>query len=191
MYKFWAKIILIPVFCCLLSVSGCSKGYQKVQLSSEPQGAIVYLEEEKIGTTPFEIEIKERQGDYNIYEFHAVKEDFLPNRKAFKEEFYYENVTDAVPESLHFILTKREKHKIEVTSTPVGAEIMFDGVVYGETPCTLLINQSNKYPAVFKIFANMKGYKMAAETVKEVASEKHKGVFEAPDSIHFVLDKQK
>lgn len=161
-----------------------------VQISSEPPGAIVYLDEEEIGTTPFEVEIMERHGDYNIYEFHAVKEDYLPDRKAFKEEFYYENVADAVPESVHFILPKREKHEIQVTSDPSGAEIMFEGVVYGETPCTLFINQSNKYPAVFKIFARKKGYEMATKTLKEVASETNEGVFEAPDAVHFVLGKQ-
>ena len=171
-------------------LTACGKGSLKVQLTSEPTGAEVYLREEKIGTTPVETVIEERYGDYNIYEFHAVKEDYLPDRQAFKEEFYYQSVADVIPEKIHFILQKREKHRVAVTSEPAGAEIVFNGAAQGVTPCVMYIKQSSRYPARFTVFAKKQGYAMSVAEIEEVASEEQKGAFEAPDTMHFELVKE-
>ena len=56
-------ILLVPVFSSVLLLSGCVE--RKLTINTEPQGAIVALNDEEIGISPVTIEFN-WYGDYNI-----------------------------------------------------------------------------------------------------------------------------
>ena len=182
------RLLLVPSLLAALFLSSCASGPRNVSVTSTPLGAVVYLDDKELGTTPFEATIEERQGDYNIYEFYAVKKDYLPERRIYKEEFYYEDVSDAVPDTIHFTMRLRAKHNISVTSNPTGATVLLDRVEYGITPFTLSFESSIKEPRSFTIQVQKDGYKEASEVVTEVVSEEVQGAFELPGEVHFALE---
>ncbi len=178
-------LLLVALF-----LGGCVSKARKVSVTSTPEGAVVYLDGRELGITPFEATIEERQGDFNIYEFYAVKQDYLPERKAYKEELYYQTVADVVPEAVHFGMRLRLNHSVRVTSEPAGGIVTLDEVERGTTPCDLVIEQSVKEPRSFAIKVKKEGYRDSVKVVTEVVSKKIKGAFELPEAVHLSLERQ-
>lgn len=182
------SLSLVLLFGCFLS--GCAKEAHNIRVTSSPTGALIYLDNKEIGTTPFEATIDGRDGDYDFYKFRATKDDYLPKNKVYKEELYYQTVHDVVPEDVHFELKIRNKHRIQITSEPSGASVVVGGVESGTTPYTLIIMQSLEEPQAFSFYAVKEGYMRSSRTITEVVSDEDKEIYELPDSVHFVLDKQ-
>ncbi len=180
----------VVLFLAALLLGGCVSKTRMVSVTSAPPGAVVYLDGRELGTTPFEAAIEERQGDFNIYEFYAVKQDYLPERKAYKEELYYQTAADVVPEAVHFAMRLRENHSVRVTSEPAGGTVTLDEVERGTTPFDLVIEQSVKEPRSFAIKVRKEGYRDSVKVVTEVASKKIKGAFELPQAVHLTLEPQ-
>ncbi len=171
-----------------LLVSGCGKTDQRSHLTSDPSGAIVFYNNKVVGQTPCDVVMHQRQGDYNIYTFRAVKEDYMPERKSYKEELYHQGVTDVIPESLHFELRKREIYQIHITSDPTGAVIALNGEVIGETPVTAEIKERIGDSRVFSFVAIKEGFDQVEKELKEFLPKKDGTVYEFPETMHFDLE---
>ncbi len=79
----------------------------KIDITSEPSGAVVALNSEVIGETPFTYTVRERIGNPRTFSFVAVKEGFQPSEKVLKEFLPQENGTVfEFPKTLHFDLVK-------------------------------------------------------------------------------------
>jgi hypothetical protein len=78
-----------------------------IRISSEPSGALVTLNGEVIGETPFVLTLRERIGNPRIFDFIAVKEGYGKGRTVLREFLPQDNGTVFVfPETLHFDLLK-------------------------------------------------------------------------------------
>jgi PEGA domain len=78
-----------------------------IRISSEPSGALVTLNGEVIGETPFVLTLRERIGNPRIFDFIAVKEGYTKGQTVLKEFLPQDNGSVFVfPETLHFDLLK-------------------------------------------------------------------------------------
>ena len=178
----------VAALIAMLSISfGCGQKPHLVHISSDPSGAVVFLNDKVIGETPFDTSIEQRKGDYNIYTFKVLKEEYKPVRKAFKEQLYHEKVSDIIPEKLHFILKEREKYLIAITSAPSGAVVALNGEVIGETPFTASIRERIGNPRTFDFVAVKEGYTQGRTVLREFAPQENGAVFEFPETLHFEL----
>ena len=174
----------------LLLLHGCGTTAHKTHITSEPSGALLFYNDKIVGETPCDVVLSQRKGDYNIYTFKAVKEDYKPARRAFKEQLYKETVTDVVPESLHFDLEKRKVYPIYMTSVPPGVVVLLNSEVIGETPFNAMIQERIGDYRIFTFVATKAGYKPVKKELKEFAPQKSGAVFEFPETMHFDLEKE-
>jgi hypothetical protein len=78
-----------------------------IQITSEPSGAVVTLNSEVIGETPFTYTVREMVGNPRTLSFVAVKEGYRPSETILKEFLPQDNGTVfEFPKSLHFNLKK-------------------------------------------------------------------------------------
>ena len=178
--------VLIAVWMLL---AGCGTPPHVVHISSDPSGAMVFFNDKVIGETPLTTTIEQRKGDYNVYSFRLLKEDYMPMRKIYKEQLYHETVQDMIPSSLHFVLEERKKYQIYITSEPSGAAVTLNGEVIGETPFTTTLRERIGNPRVFDFVAVKEGYKKGQKVLKEFLPQDNGAVFVFPESLHFDLDK--
>lgn len=179
------RLAVLAVIIALLG--GCSGKPHIVHVSSDPSGAAVFLNDRLIGETPFDVSVQKREGDYNIYTFKAMKEDYKPAKQAFKELLYHQTAEDVIPATLHFALEERKKYPIAITSSPSGALISLNGEAVGETPCTATVRERIGNPRIFDFVAVKEGYEQGQQVLREFASEETGAVFEFPQSLHFEL----
>lgn len=184
----WRYLIPFVIFLMVGYFSGCSKKPHQVHISSSPAGAMILLNDRVIGETPFDLTMAQRKNDYSCYIFRAVKEDYLPARKSYKEQLYYETVYDVVPENVHFALQQRVRYKIHVTSYPPGAIVLVNGEVSGETPFDLTIKERIGSVRVFEILIVKDGFKKATEVIREFLPQENGAVFQFPEAIHVDLE---
>jgi len=170
-------------------LGGCGQSPHMVHISTDPSGAMVFFNDKVIGETPMDTKIEQRSGDYNIYTFRVVKEDYLPMRKMFKEERYYQTVGDLIPTTLHFVLEERKKYPIHITSAPVGAIITLNGEAIGETPFIMTARERIGNPRVFDFVAVKEGYQKGQIVLREFLPQENGTVFIFPESLHFELKK--
>lgn len=173
----------------LLLLNGCGTTVHTTHITSEPPGALLFYNDKIVGETPCDVILAQRRGDYNIYTFKAVKEDYKPARKAFKEQLYHETVGDVVPEAMHFELEKRKMHQIYMTSEPSGVVVLLNGEVIGETPFNAMIQERIGNYRVFSFVATKEGHQQVKKELKEFAPQKNGAVFEFPATMHFDLEK--
>jgi len=166
---------------------GCASGSRDVSISSDPNGATIFLNDALVGQTPLLTTVKDRPGDYSIYVFKAIKDDCLPEQKVFKELLYHETVGDTVPAKIHFSLRKRKKYPITITSEPSGALVTQNGEVIGETPLTWTVMERVGAPRIFDLVAVKQGYLQGEEILREFIAEGNEPQFEFPETIHFKL----
>lgn len=185
-YRLVGRLILVVV---LVQMMGCAAGTRQVSISSDPNGATIFLNDTLIGQTPMKTTVKDRPGDYNVYVFKAIKDDCLPEKKVFKEQLYHHTVRDAVPAKIHFALRERAKHAIYITSDPSGAVVTKNGEVIGETPFTHVIRERVGAPRIFDFVAVKDGYHQSEKVIREFLSEGNEPKFEFPGTIHFELGK--
>ena len=172
---------------CLLCTVGCSAKSHQIQISSEPSGVDVYLQNNLLGKTPLEAAVQQQAGDYNVYNFRAEKDDYMPNRKFFKEEFYDDTAADVVPPKVNFVMVKRKKYPILITSDPSGATLIFNGKVIGKTPMTVTAREHIGTPRLFKFTVRKKGFSSKEIVLEEYIAKDDETPFEFPESIHFEL----
>lgn len=185
------RLCTIVVIVAMLSIlGGCGQKPHPVHISSEPAGALVFLNDKVIGETPFDTLVEQRKGDYNIYTFKVLKEDYRPAKRAFKEQLYHETASDLIPSDLHFVLEMREKYDISMTSTPSGALLTLNGEVIGETPFTATIRERIGDPRIFDFVAVKDGYEQARTVLREFPPQENGAVFEFPGTLHFDLVKE-
>lgn len=187
----WSPL-LFPFFIVLMLVflGGCGKNPHTVSISSEPPGALVFLNNKIIGETPFDTRVQQRRGDYNIYVFRAVKDDFLPMKKTYKEQRYHETADDVVPKEIHFILQQREKHELYITSEPNGAVVTLNGEIIGETPFVAILKERIGNARVFEFIAIKDGYQPVERVLREFLPQENGATFEFPETLHFDLLEQ-
>ena len=178
-------LALIPF---LLS-SGCSKSIHQTRVTTNPTGALLFYNGKIVGETPCEVIMHQRKGDYNIYTFRAVKDDYMPHSQAYKEQMYYETVADVVPAIIHYELRKRKIFEIYITSEPTGAVILLNGEVAGETPFTERIKERIGDYRQFDFVAKKDGYKLEQKELREFPPQENGAIFEFPETIHFALEK--
>ncbi len=172
-----------------LFLGGCGQKKHVVHISSDPSGAMVFYNDKVVGETPMDTLIEQRSGDYNVYTFRVVKEDYLPLRKVYKEHLYHETVFDLIPTSLHFVLEERKKYAVNITSEPSGAMITLNGEVIGETPCSTIIRERIGNPRIFDFVAVKEGYQKGQTVLKEFLPQDNGTVFVFPETLHFQLQK--
>jgi hypothetical protein len=79
----------------------------EIHITSEPSGAVVTLNSEVIGETPFTYTVREMIGNPRIFSFVAVKEGYRQSETVLKEFLPQDNGTVfEFPQSLHFDLIK-------------------------------------------------------------------------------------
>lgn len=169
---------------------GCAQAPHSVHISSEPSGAMVFYNDKMIGETPMETVIEQRAGDYNFYSFRVVKEDYLPARRAFKEQLYSQTVQELIPPTLHFVLEERKKFPIRISSEPSGALVTLSGEVIGETPFVFTLRERIGNPRIFDFIAVKEGYSKGQTVLKEFLPQDNGTVFVFPETIHFDLLKE-
>lgn len=174
----------------LFSLQGCGSKPHIVEISSDPSGAIIFLNNRMIGETPLETTIQQRKGTYNIYVFRALKEQYKVGRKAYKEQYYDDRVADVVPKSIHFSLLKRQKLRIGITSDPAGAVVTLNGEVVGETPCTAVVFERIGPPRTFRFTLVKEGFAPLEEVIHEAGTVDKAHLCELPDRLHFDLKKR-
>lgn len=184
----WRAVVWLVVAGFLLS--SCAQAPHLVRISSEPSGATVFYNDKMIGETPMETLIEQRQGDYSVYSFRVVKEDYLPSRRVFKEQLYSQTVQELIPPELHFVLEERKKFPIRITSEPSGAVVTLNGEVLGETPFIATMRERVGNPRVFDFVAVKEGYGKGQQTLREFLPQDNGTVFVFPESLHFDLHKQ-
>ena len=181
--------VTVMALAVLMLLNGCGTTIHNSHVTSDPSGALVFLNDKIVGETPFDMIMHQRKGDYNIYTFRAVKEDYVPARKAYKELLYHQTVADVVPEAVHFDLHKRDIYQIYITSEPTGAVILLNGEVIGETPFTAMIQERIGDYRVFTFVATKDGFGQVKKELKEFEPQKNGAVFEFPETMHFDLEK--
>ncbi|MFN3135311.1 MAG: PEGA domain-containing protein [Candidatus Kryptonium sp.] len=94
-----------------------------LEVKSEPEGADIYINGEKLGKTPL---------DVDIYEFGKYKVEL-------KLDGYFDYMGEfEISEDYHDLNVKLEKAGfLEVVSTPIGADVILNGKVVGKTPLYL------------------------------------------------------
>lgn len=173
-----------------LLLAGCGQAPHLVRISSEPSGAMVFYNDKMIGETPMETLIEQRQGDYSVYSFRVVKEDYLPARRVFKEQLYSQSVQELIPPSLHFVLDERKKYPMRITSEPSGAVVTLNGEVIGETPFVATMRERVGNPRVFEFVAVKEGHGKSQQTLREFLPQDNGTVFVFPEALHFELKKE-
>jgi PEGA domain len=169
---------------------GCAQAPHVVRISSEPSGAIVFYNDKMIGETPMETVIEQRAGDYNYYSFRVLKEEYLPARRSFKEQFYSQTVEDLIPSSLHFVLEERKKYPIRISSEPSGVLVTLNGEVIGETPFVFTVRERIGNPRIFDFIAVKEGYPRGQTVLREFLTQDNGTGFVFPETIHFDLLKE-
>jgi hypothetical protein len=177
--------VMTIVLLVFLLLSGCGKTVHESHVTSDPPGAVVFLNNKIVGETPCDLTLHQRQGDYNIYTFRAVKDDYMPARKAYKEELYYQTVDDVIPESVHFDLRKRETYQIYITSNPTEAVILLNGEVIGEAPFNAMIQEPIEDYYVFTFVAKKDGFGQVKKELREFAPRKSGKDVKLPETMHF------
>ncbi len=182
--------LAVSVLLCAvwMLLGGClSRSPHVVHISTDPSGALVFLNDKVIGETPMDTIVEQRKGDYNIYNFRLMKEDYMPVRKMFKEQLYQETVHDLIPPALHFVLEERKKYPIYVTSEPSGAMVTLNGETIGETPFTTVIKERVGNIRTFDFIAVKEGYQKGQTVLKEFLPQENGPVFVFPETLHFEL----
>jgi hypothetical protein len=177
-------LLLLGVF-----LGGCAQGPHVVHISSDPSGAMVFFNDKVIGESPLDTTVEQRSGDYNVYTFRVVKENYKPLRKVFKEQLYHETVQDLIPTNLHFVLEERKKYPIYITSEPSGAIVTLNGEAIGETPFTTILRERVGSPRIFDFVAVKEGYQKGQNVLREFLPQDNGTVFVFPESLHFELKK--
>ncbi len=131
------KNILLPilVFVFAINAQEVKKTDYILQISSNPNGADVFLDGEKIGTTPFE---KELPPGTKILKFEKEQYKTKWAQLDLTEDKFYKAELSIVTAS--GILN----------SEPSGAQIVIDGKIKGETPLLLKNLPIGTYTATFK-----------------------------------------
>jgi hypothetical protein len=174
----------------ILYLEACSSKPAMIQINSEPAGALIFLNNKIVGETPVETIVPQRKGDYSIYIFRAVKEDYVPAEKIYKEQLYYEKAADVIPENINFVLRKRIRYPIRMSSEPIGAVITLNGEVIGETPFTAIIKERISHVRVFEFVAVKDGYLQAKKVLREFEPQENGVIFEFPETMHFDMEKK-
>ncbi len=182
--------LAMAVLAAVLNLSGCGQAPHIVHISSEPSGAMVFYNDRVIGETPMDTLIEDRAGDYSVYSFRVVKEDYLPARRVFKEQLYHQTVAELIPPDLHFVLEERKKYSIRITSEPSGALISLNGEVLGETPVVATLRERVGNPRIFDFVAVKEGYAMGRQELREFLPKADGTVFVFPETLHFALQPQ-
>ncbi|MDP3565032.1 MAG: PEGA domain-containing protein [Methanoregula sp.] len=177
------------LFAVVMFLGGCGQSPHVVHISTDPSGAMVFFNDKVIGETPMDTVIEQRKGDYNIYTFRVVKEEYMPMRKVFKEQLYYETVQDLIPATLHFVLLERKKFPIDISSEPTGAVVTLNGEAIGETPFTTTVRERIGNPRIFDFVAVKEGYQKGQTVLREFLPQENGTVFVFPESLHFELKK--
>jgi len=173
-----------------MMLGGCGgQSPHVVHISSDPSGAMIFFNDKVIGETPMTTMVEQRSGDYNIYTFRVLKENYVPQRKIFKEQLYHQTVSDLIPSALHFVLEERKKYQIYITSEPSGAIITLNGEAIGETPFTTTVRERIGNPRVFDFVAVKEGFQKGQTVLKEFLPQDNGTVFVFPETLHFELKK--
>jgi len=178
--------VITPLLFLLLG--GCGNSAHNLHVTSDPSGAAVSLDNMVVCETPCDVTLSQRVGDYNIYTFRAVKDDYMPGRKAYKEELYHQTVSNVVPETVHFELRKREIYEVSMTSDPSGAVIQLNGEVIGETPFTAKIKEPIEDNPIFTFVATKTGFRQVKKELRDFEPRKKGAALEFPETIHFDME---
>ena len=190
MAKRWLWQAMTVLAVAMLSLSGCGQAPHLVHISSEPSGAMVFYNDRVIGETPMDTLIEDRAGDYSVYSFRVVKEDYVPERRVFKEQLYHQTVAELIPPALHFVLEERKKYNIHITSEPSGALVSLNGELLGETPLVAVLRERVGNPRIFDFVAVKEGYAMGRQELREFLPKDDGTVFVFPETLHFALQPQ-
>lgn len=131
------KLILLPILIFIFAMNAQEVKNRDyiLQISSNPNGADVYLDGEKIGSTPFE---KELSPGNKIFKFE---------KDQYKTKWIQLDLTedDLLTAELSIITASGI-----LNSEPSGAQIVIDGKIKGETPLLLKNLPIGTYTATFK-----------------------------------------
>ena len=187
-WRRWQAVTVLAV--AIVTLYGCGQAPHVVHISSEPSGAMVFYNDRVIGETPMDTIIEDRPGDYSVYSFRVVKEDYLPERRVFKEQLYHQTAAELLPPAMHFVLEQRKKFSINITSEPSGALITLNGEVLGEAPLVATMRERVGNPRVFEFVAAKEGYALARQELREFLPREDGTVFVFPETMHFALQPQ-
>jgi len=188
--RFRTIFVIMALVSVILYLEACSSRPAMIQINSEPAGALIFLNNKIVGKTPVETIVPQRKGDYSIYTFRAVKEDYVPAEKMYKEQLYYEKAADVIPENINFVLRKRIRYPIRMSSEPIGAVITLNGEIIGETPFTAIIKERIGHVRVFEFVAVKDGYLQAKKVLREFEPQENGVIFEFPETMHFDMEKK-
>jgi len=107
--------ITIFAFICIF-FSGCAV----TNITSEPDGAEIWLNNKYIGTTPMlEFKVPQEVGSINKYQFKAYMEGYEITEKAFYESPTMK-VREVIPSKIHFKLVPVSEKKDEAEPETKG-----------------------------------------------------------------------
>jgi len=181
-------LYFIVLFVSSVFLSGCAE-HRVVHISSDPSGAVVFYNNKVIGETPLDVTIDQHMSDYSYYSFRVIKDNYRPANKSFKEMYYHQTVEDVIPPKIHFVLEKRKKYTINITSEPSGAMVTLNGEVIGETPFIYTIREMVGLPRTFDFVAVKEGFPPSEKVLKEFQPQDNGATYEFPKTLHFLLTK--
>ena len=141
------KIILVGIICLIFGCAGPTR------VTSEPNGASIYLNGAFIGTTPFSYKVKDIFGMNSSYGFTAEKAGYRPDTKIFRE-IGINDPKATIPPHIHFILSPlkvmSDKSSMRMgTSWPIrlGYVVTNHHIIEGHGEITLIRTDGKKIPA--------------------------------------------
>lgn len=132
-----------------------------VEITSEPEGAEIYLKDKLIGVTPFKTEFAD--GEYNI----TIKKNQYHDLNA--KLFIERNKTKKLNYALNLLSSR-----LQVTSSIKGAEVYLNGELAGKTPLSLDKLAANQE---YNVEIKLKNYIADAQKVTLVAGNSHEMTF--------------
>ncbi|MBM4040511.1 MAG: PEGA domain-containing protein [Planctomycetes bacterium] len=101
-----------------------------LQITSEPVGATVFIDEEVRGVTPFDAENNVVEVPLGEHALRVWKAGYEVYRASL-------NITSRNPAPIHVVLRTAERGTLVITSKPDGASVHLDGDYRGNTPLRL------------------------------------------------------
>jgi len=154
-FSTWSKEMEVEEYKVIQIDAELTAQFGTIDITTDPDGADVYLNDEKKGVTPVKIE----NLDPGKYKLFVQKDGYAP---------YEEELGVVKGETVERKITLKEANTLlKIDSKPTGAKLYIEGVLKGETPYTAI----NMEPGDYKIKIDKEGYLPFSTTV-EVKSGK-------------------
>ena len=160
-FSTWSKEIDVEEYKVIQLDAELNAKFASIDITTDPAGATVYLNNEKKGITPIEI----KNLDSGKYKLSIQRDGYAP----------YEETIETVKGNTieREIKLKKASTILMIDSKPTGADLYINGVLKGKTPYTKI----NIAPGKYGIDIKKEGYLPFSTTVQVELNKKSNFVF--------------